>query len=55
MNNLRNNDYEDNDSGTYQKLTQFIDEVKNEDKLETHQSTKVIQSVEAFRAMLHYT
>jgi hypothetical protein len=52
MKNLRQNDYEDNDSQTYFMLNEFIEEVKNEDKLERYDSAKLIRSIEAFRTTL---
>ena len=52
MENLRSNDYEDNDSQTYHMLTEIIEEIKNENKLKTHESAKLIKSVEALMARL---
>ena len=52
MENLRSNDYEDNDSQTYHMLTEIIEVIKNEGKLETHESSKLIKSVEALMARL---
>lgn len=51
--NLRDNDYEDNNSQIYHKLTNFIHEVeKNNDKLKSNQSTKLIRSADAFMAII---
>jgi hypothetical protein len=50
--NLRKNDYEDNDSQTYCLLNELIEEVKNGNKLDRDQTTKLIKSVEAFRDIL---
>jgi len=53
MTNLRDNDYEDNNSQVYHKLRNFIHEVdKNKDKLKSNQSTKLIQSADAFMAII---
>lgn len=52
MQNLRKNDYEDNDSQTYHLLTEFVKIVEESDKLETHQAAKIVKSVEAFMAVL---
>jgi gas vesicle protein len=49
MTNLKDNDYEDNNSQTHHKLTNFIDEVdKNKDKLKSDQSTEFIRIADAF-------
>jgi hypothetical protein len=51
--NLRDNDYEDNNSQIYHKLTNFIHEVeKNKDKLKSNQSTKLIKSADAFMTII---
>lgn len=52
MDNLRTHDYEDNNSQTYSNLTNFIDAVQKQNKLEPYQSEKLIQSAEAFRTVL---
>lgn len=53
MTSLKDNDYEDNNSQIYNKLRNFIHEVdKNKDKLKSNQSTKLIQSADAFMAII---
>ena len=54
--NLKDNDYEDNNSHTYRKLTEFIEAVKKNkeliDKSKTHQSVRLIDLAERFQASL---
>ena len=52
MENLRRNDYEDNDSQTFRILTEFIEIIKIEGKLKTHESAILIKSAEALMARL---
>jgi hypothetical protein len=55
--NLRDNDYEDNNSHTYRKLTEFIEAVKRNkeviDKSKTHQSVRLIDLAERYQASLY--
>ena len=50
---LRENDYEDNDSYVYRMLTDFIENVKDRQKLETYQSAKLIKSAKEILAILN--
>jgi NTE family protein len=50
--NLRNNDYEDNDSETYHLLSKFIRTVENKDKSKAHESAKLVKSAKALMAIL---
>ena len=50
--NLRKGNYEDNDSQTYHLLAEFIKETQNKDKSKTHQSSKLVKSVEALMTIL---
>ena len=50
--NLRKNDYEDNDSQTYHMLNEFIKAAENIDKSKIHQSAKLVRSAEALMAIL---
>jgi hypothetical protein len=53
MTTFRDNDYEDNNSQTYYKLTDFINEVdKNKDKLKQDQYAGLIRSANALRAII---
>ena len=52
MQNLRKNDYEDNDSQTYHMLSEFIGAVENIDKSKAHESAKLVKSAEALMAIL---
>jgi NTE family protein len=52
MQNLRNNDYEDNDSQTYHMLSEFIKTAKNIDKSKVHESARLVKSAEALMAIL---
>lgn len=52
MENLRSNDYEDNDSQAYHTLTEFIEAAKNKHKLKPDDSVRLIKSVEALMARL---
>jgi type IV secretory pathway component VirB8 len=52
MQNLRKNDYEDNDSQTYHLLSKFIKAIENIDKSKAHESARLVKSVEALMAML---
>lgn len=52
MKNLRKNDYEDNDSQTYCLLNELVEEVKNGNKFDRDQTTKLIKSIETFRDIL---
>jgi hypothetical protein len=47
MQNLRNNDYEDNDSETFHILSDFISAAETMDKLKEHESARLIKSAEA--------
>ena len=50
--NLRKNDYEDNDSQTYHSLTEFVKALEHLEISKTDRSAKMIKSVEAFKAIL---
>ena len=50
--NLREKDYEDKDSQTYQLLTKFIKEVKAEKGLGTHHLKNLIKSAEELLSIL---
>jgi NTE family protein len=50
--NLKKGNYEDNDSQTYHLLAEFIKETQNKDKTKTHQSSKLVKSVEALMTIL---
>ena len=53
MKNLRDRDYEDDDSLTYSKLCEIMDEVKkNKDKLDVQKAETLIRSIESFKALL---
>lgn len=52
MENLRSNDYEDNDSQTYHTLIEFIEAAKNEHKLKPDGYVRLIKSVETLMARL---
>lgn len=52
MSKLRSNDYEDHDSQVYQYLAEFIDIIKNQEKLESDQSQKLIRLAESLMAIL---
>jgi hypothetical protein len=52
MQNLRKNNYEDNDSQTYHWLTEFVKALEDPDKPKTDRSTKIVKSVEAFMAII---
>ncbi len=50
--NLRSNDYEDDDSQAYHTLTEFIEAAKNKHKLKSDDAVRLIKSVEALMARL---
>ena len=52
MQNLRKNNYEDNDSQTYHWLTEFVKVLEDPEKPKTDRSTKIVKSVEAFMAII---
>ena len=52
MQNLRKDDYEDNDSHTYHILSEFIRVAKNIDKSKAHESARLVKSAEALMAIL---
>ena len=49
----REKDYEDNDSYVYRMLTDFIENVKDKQQLETYQSAKLIKSAEEILTILN--
>jgi hypothetical protein len=49
---LRENDYEDNNSQTYHKLSEFIIAAENVDKSKLNGSTRLVKSAEALMATL---
>ena len=51
MQNLRKNDYEDNNSKTYHLLTELVKAFEDQ-KSKTDRPTKIVKSVEAFMAIL---
>lgn len=53
MQNLRKNDYEDNDSQTYHSLTEFVKALEHLEISKTDRSAKMIKSAEAFKAILY--
>jgi NTE family protein len=52
MQNLRKNDYEDNDSQTYHSLREFVKVLEDPEKSKTDRSSKMVKSVEAFMGIL---
>ena len=52
MQNLRKNDYEDNDSQTYHSLTEFVKALQDPEKSKTDRSAKIVKSVETFMDIL---
>ena len=52
MQNLKKNDYEDDDSQTYHMLTEFIKETENIDKSKIYRSAKLVKSAEALMTLL---
>jgi NTE family protein len=51
--NLRNNNYEDNNSQTYHLLTELVKAIEDPQRPKTDRSTKIIKFVEAFMAILN--
>jgi hypothetical protein len=49
---LRENDYEDNNSQTYHKLSEFIRAAENADKSKLNGSARIVKSAEALMATL---
>lgn len=47
MQNVRKNDYEDNNSQTYHLLTELVKAFEDQQKSKTDRSTKIVKSVEA--------
>ena len=52
MQNLRKNDYEDNDSQTYHLLSEFIKAAENIDESKMHGPARLVKSAKALMATL---